>query len=163
MKINSSLAKYPSQFFGDLFIFNWYQARQHFENRDFAAERTINRSELHAHSPGPYDDQRLGNFLERQDFDVGENAVIRLKAWEHARLPTSRENYILRFNMARPSIIRNFDCMHPVQRRAGHLAISANRLHLLFLHQEYETLGVLGHDFRVAYLVCSMIQLELRY
>src|SRR5204863_3206432 len=70
MKINSSLAKYPSQFFGDLFIFNWYQARQHFENRDFAAERTINRSELHAHSPGPYDDQRLGNFLERQDFDV---------------------------------------------------------------------------------------------
>src|SRR2546428_7378862 len=123
MKINSSLAKYPSQFFGDLFIFNWYQARQHLENRDFASEGTINRSELHAHSPGPYDDERLGNFLERQDFDVGENAVIRLKTREHARLRTSRENYILRFNMARLTIICDFYRNYSILRRTSQLAI----------------------------------------
>src|SRR5437764_12519686 len=105
MKINSSLAKYPSQFFGDLCIFNWYQARQHLENRDFASERTINRSELHAHSPGPYDDERLGNFLERQDFDVGENAVIRLKTREHTRLRTGAENHSLRSAVRRLTII----------------------------------------------------------
>src|SRR5437763_14413641 len=111
MKINSSLAKYPSQFFGDLFIFNWYQARQHLENRDFASERTINRSELHAHSPGPYDDERLGNLLERQAFHVDQNAVIRLQTSEHARLRTSRDNYILRFHIARPSFFPHFHCM----------------------------------------------------
>src|SRR2546429_7858382 len=144
MKINSSLAKYPSQFYGVLFIFNCYQARQHLENRDFAAERTINRSELHAHSPGPYDDERLGNFLERQDFDVGENAVIRLKTREHARLRTSRENYILRFNMAPPFIIPNFLFMHPLQRRAGHLAIPANCLDPVFLHYELKTFCMLA-------------------
>src|SRR5207245_4284961 len=150
---NSSLAKYPSQFFGDLFIFNWYQALQHLENRDFASERTINRSELHAHSPGPYDDERLGNFLERQDFDVGENAVIRLKTREHARLRTSRENYILRFNLARPSIISNFYCMHPVQCRAAHLAIPSHDLDPVLL-----ALSLNNLSFCAVTLLCDMLR-----
>ena len=146
MKINSSLAKYPSQFFGDLFIFNWYQARQHFENRDFAAERTINRSELHAHSPGPYDDQRLGNFLERQDFDVGENAVIRLKTGQHARFRPGGENHTLRSDVRRLTIICDFYRNYSILRRTSELAIPANRLDLVLLHQELETFGMLADN-----------------
>ena len=44
-------------------------------------------------------------------------------------------------------------------RRAGQLAVSADGFYFILLHQEIETLGVLGHDLRLALLDGGPIQL----
>ena len=61
---DAALAVDARQFLGDFFVFDRNQAGQHFDQRDFRAERTEDRSELHAYRSRAYDHQRLGNFFQ---------------------------------------------------------------------------------------------------
>ena len=55
--------------------------------RDFRAEGTEDGRELHADRAGADDDQRLRNVLERQNFDVGQDAVAGAQGREACALP----------------------------------------------------------------------------
>ena len=96
VEVDAALAIDARQFLRDFFIFHRNQARQHFDDRDFAIERTIDRSELHAHRARSDDHQRLRNFFQAEDFDVGQNAVVGFKAGQHAGFGTGGENDVLR-------------------------------------------------------------------
>jgi hypothetical protein len=62
------LRKDASEFFGDFFVFDGNEARQHFDDRDFGVERAVDRGELDADGTGADDDQRLGNFFQAGGF-----------------------------------------------------------------------------------------------
>src|SRR5215472_17288362 len=60
---------------GDLFVFQWNNPRQHFENRDFAPEGSENRGELDAHGSGAHHNKRFRNRIELQDFAIRQNCA----------------------------------------------------------------------------------------
>ncbi len=64
VEVDAALAEDTREFFGYFFILHGNQPRQHFDDRDFAIERAINRSELHAHRSGADYHERLRNFFE---------------------------------------------------------------------------------------------------
>ncbi len=142
----------PRQLFGDFFIFNWNQPGQHFDESDFGAEGTEDGSEFDAHRSCANNHQRFGNLLERENLDVGQDAVARLETWQHTRFRTGTEDHVLRFDLRGFAVGGDLDGEHSVLRRAGQLAVTADGFDFVLLHQKIEALGVLGHDFRFAFL-----------
>ena len=159
MEVDAAFAIDARKFFRDFFVFHRHEAWQHFDDGDFAIERAIDRSELDSYSARAHDYQRLRNFFQAEDFDVGENAVVGFEARDHAGFRTGRENDVLRLEFRGLPVVRDLDRVHAILRGPGELAVAADGLDLILLHQEFETLGVLGHDFSFAILDGGPVQL----
>ena len=59
--------------FETLFVFDGHIPRQHFEDGHIRAERLIDAGELYAHRARADHDQRLGNLVQAEHFDVGQD------------------------------------------------------------------------------------------
>ena len=159
MEVDAALAVDPRQFLGDFFVFDRDQARQHFDEGDFRAEGTEDGSEFDAHRAGADNHQGLGNLLERENLDIGQDLVAGLEAGKHAGFRAGAEDYVFGFDLRTFAVGGDLDGQHTVLRRAGQLAVSPDGFDFVLLHQELETLGVLGHDLRLALLDGGPVQL----
>ena len=88
MEVDAALAIDARQLLGDFFVFDRDEPRQHFDDRHLAVKRTVDRGELHAHRAGADDHQRLRNLFQAQDFDVGQDAVVRPRGQGACALPS---------------------------------------------------------------------------
>ena len=160
--VDAAFLEEPCEFLGDLFVLDGNRARQVLENRDLRAEAAEDGAEFHAHGARADHDQRLGRLAHRQDFDVGEDAVVGLLAEERARFGASRENNILRLELPGFAVrsAGQFHRVHAVFCRAGRSAVTGNYRHLVLLHQELESLGVLGDDGALALLHRGPVELR---
>ena len=61
--------------------------------------------------------------------------------------------------MAGLAIVHHFDREQAILRGPRQLAVAFHRVDLIFLHQEFEAFGMLGHDFRLAILNRGPVQL----
>ncbi len=101
----------------------------------------------------------MGISFSDENLDVGQDLVAGFEAGKHASFRAGAEDYIFRFDLRSFAVGGDLDGQHTVLRRAGQLAVAADGFHLVLLHQEVETLGVLGHDLRLALLDGGPIQL----
>ena len=100
VEVDAALAIDARQLFRNFFVFHRHQARQHFDDRHFAIERPVDRSELNSHRARADNDQRLGKFFQAQNFDVCQDAVAGFEAGNHAGFRSGSENYVLRLDVA---------------------------------------------------------------
>ncbi len=126
-------------------------------------ERAVDRGELDAHRSGADDDERFRKFFQAEDFDVGENAVVGFEAGQHAGFGAGGQNDILRFELAGLAVVGDFDGEHAILRRAGEFAVAFHGLDFVFLHQEFEALGVFGDDLSFAILDRGPVELARVY
>ena len=159
VEVDAALAEDAGQFLRDFFVFHGNQPRQHFDDRDLAIERAIDRSELDSDRSCANNHKRLRNLFQAENFDVGEHAVAGFEAGKHAGFRASGENDVLRLEMAGLVVVHDFDGEHAILRGAGQLAVALHGLDFILLHQELEALGVLGHDLRLAILDRGPVQL----
>src|ERR1700722_1597608 len=159
VEVDAALAVDASEFFGDFFVFDGNQARQHFDDGHFAVKRAVDRGELHAYCSSADDDQGFWKVFQAEDFDVGENAVTGFETRKHAGFGAGGENYVFRFQVGGFVVVDDLDGEHAVLGGAGHFSVTLDRIHFIFLHQEFEAFGVLGDDFRFAVLDGSPVQL----
>ena len=82
-----------------------------------------------------------------------------LEAGQHASFGAGGEKDVLRLEMTCLAIVRHFDGEDPILRRASQLAVALDGLDLVLLHQEFEALGMLGDDLRLAFLNGGPVQL----
>src|SRR5580704_1182065 len=139
------------QLFGNLFVFDRHVARQHLEDGDLRAKRLVDAGELHAHGAGADHDQRFGNLLEAEDFDVGENLLVRRHPRQHARNRPGRQDDLFHLEGL---LLAAFDgnSVNAAARRAGQLAVAADDVDLVLAHQELQSLGMLVDDPLLALL-----------
>ena len=128
--VDAALAINPHQLLRNLFVFHRNVARQHFQNGHIRAERFVNAGELHAHRARANDDQRLGNIVQAQHLDVGQDAIIGLHSRQHARYRASRKNHVLRLDRFLLAAFQG-NGMDSVFRRAGQFAASADNVDLV--------------------------------
>ena len=91
--------------------------------------------------------KRFRKIFQAEDFDVGQNAVIRFETGQHSGFGAGGEDYVFRFNVGGFVVVDDFYGEHSVLRGAGELAVAFQGFDFVFLHQEFEALGVLGDDF----------------
>ena len=142
VEIDAAFAVDASEFFRDFFIFYRNEAREHFNDGDFAVERAINRCELYSDCTGSDDHQRFRDFFQAENFNIGQNAVADFEAGNHSGFRTGGENYVFRFELGGLAIIRDFDGVNAILGRAGELAVALDGLDFVLLHQKIKTLGV---------------------
>ncbi len=130
------------EFFRDFLVFHRHQARQHLENGHVGAELLEHGAELHAYRTGSDDRERFRHFLQVQDLDVSQQEIgIRLQPRQHARRRSRSEDDVLRVVSLRALFALDLNFSATLQRR-----VSLDDIHLVLLHQEFDALGVLGHD-----------------
>ena len=131
------------QFGGNFFIFERNDPGQSFEQGDFRAEGAEDRSELDADCTAADHDHRFGNFLQAQNFAVGENdIVIDFDAGQRTRLGTGGEQNVRGFQFGNFSVFFDGDFAW-----SGDLAPAGNRFHFVFLEQRADAAGVFLNDF----------------
>ncbi len=94
--VDAPLAEAPRELLAYVVIFVRHQPRQVFDNRDFRAKAVEDAAELHADSAGANHDQRLGNLVDPQNFDVGQNARIHRQSRQHLGIGARRQQHVLR-------------------------------------------------------------------
>ncbi len=145
--VDAALFEEARNLLGNFLVLDRNHARQKFENGHLCAEGAEERAEFHAHSARADDDERFRNLVHCEDFDVGQDAVVGFEPGEHFGLGASGENHVFRFYRADFSARRrDFNRVHAALRRAGQSANALDARDLVLLHQEIETLGVLGDD-----------------
>src|SRR4051812_22501816 len=147
------------QFLGNFLVFDGNKPRQHFDERDFRAEGTEDRGELDANGSSADYDQGLRDFLQRQDLNVGQDILASLEAGKHAGFRSTAENHVFRLYLTGFAVGGDVDGQHAILRGTRQLAIAAYGLYFVLLHQKLETLGMLGHDLRFAFLDGWPVQL----
>ena len=138
---DSLLLEHAGEFFGDLFVFNGNRARKHLEDLHFRAELAEHGCELDADSTRADHVQRLRNAFELQDFDVGEDRIVRFQAGKHPRFRTGRDQDVLRLHDVGTLAGNDLDPAAALQ-----CGRAADDLDLVLLHQEIDTLGMFGND-----------------
>src|ERR1035441_3641030 len=133
--VNAALTVHAHQFLGDFFIFHRHVARQHFENGHLRAERFVDAGELDSHSAGADYDQRLGDAVEAENFDVAEDAVVGLESGKHTRHRAGREDYGLGGDGGLPVLALDINGMDAVLGRARELAVALDHCDFVLLHQ----------------------------
>src|SRR5206468_2954641 len=122
-------------------------------------ERPIDGGEFDSDRAGPNDHQRFWNFLQAENFDIGENTVARFEPGDHPGFRTAGENYIFRFQVRCLTAVCDFHAEDAVLSSAGELAVSADGLDFVLLHQELETFGMLGNDLAFTLLNGGPVEL----
>src|SRR5215472_13551114 len=149
--VDSPLAEHPHEFLRDFLVFNGNIAWQHFQNRHLGAERLIDAGKLHAHRARPDHDERLGNGIETQDFDVGKDLRVRLQPRQHARHRAGSKDDVLGFDLF---LLAAFDRdgVNAILCRAGQFAASLHHVDLVLARQKRQPLRVLVDDSLLALL-----------
>src|SRR5664279_1836906 len=149
---DAALAVDAHQLLRDLFVLHRHVARQHFEDGHVCAKRLVDAGELDAHGAGADHDQRLRNAVEAENFDVAQDAVVRLEPGEHACYRAGRENHGLGSDGGLAAFALDLDGVNAVLGRAGQLAVALDHRDFVLLHQELQALGVLVDDALLALL-----------
>ena len=89
--IDAALAIHARQLLRNFFVFDGNIARQHLQDRHVRAKRLVDAGELHAHRARTDHDQRLGNVVQAQHFDVGQDLRVGLQPRQHARHRSRRQ------------------------------------------------------------------------
>ena len=143
---NAAFPEQPLQLFGDFFVFHRNDALQHFIDGNLGAETMETGSEFDAHGTRAEDRERLGDVRQIEDFNVGQDAPgVRLQAGEHAGFRAGGEHNIPGFDDLLAAGRGDFDLAGTRQA-----AVTLDDVHLVFLHQELDALGMLGDDFILA-------------
>ena len=143
---NTGLSEDALQFLRDLLVFDGNQPRQHFDNRDLGPEAVEDRRELHAHRARADDRHRFRNAGPFQDFDVCQNGCgVRLETGQHARFRTRGNDNVFGFECLRFAAFAHFHLAAALE-----CGKAVNGVDLVLLHQEFDALGVLAHNFALA-------------
>ena len=156
--VDPALAVHAGQFLGDVLVLDGHVARQHLEDGDVGAERLVNAGELDPDGPGADHDERLGNVVKAENFDVGEDAVVGREAGQDTCDGACRENDVLGADGGLAVLALDFDGVDAILGRAGELAVAGDHRDFVLLHQELQTLGVLVDDALLALLDGAPVQ-----
>ena len=126
------------------------------------AEAAEDGAELHAHGTGADDDERFGRLGQRENFDVGQDAVIGLLRPNSVRAkePVARMMFFALSWVCSPVAGFEIDGVDAVFRGSREPAESRDHRDLVLLHQEFEALGVLVHDVGFALLDRGPVELR---
>ena len=108
--VDAALAVHPHQFLGDFLVFDRNVAGQHFEDGDVGAEGLVDAGELDTYGARADDDERLGNVVEAENLDVGQDAVVGLESGQHAGDRASGEDQFLALTVDLPICLRLRRC-----------------------------------------------------
>src|SRR5689334_6447791 len=143
---NAALLEVALQILRDVLVFHRHNARQHLKHTDVRTEAVEAGCELDTYGARAQDRQRFRDVVQIQNFDIGEDALgIRLQSGEHARLRAGSQHDVLEFDDLRARVGGDFQLSG-----ARQTAVALDHVHLVFLHQELDALGVLGDDLVLA-------------
>src|SRR6185437_1567538 len=146
LKANAFLTKSLAQLGRNFLVFQRYKSRQHFKDRHIASKALINRSEFDSHRARSHYDQRFRYCGHVEHAAIVHNHfVVDFNAGQRPRIRAGREHNVRRFNFGLLAIL--FDGNAPGSDNASP---ALHRLHLIFLEQKFDTLGVLVNDLRLA-------------
>src|SRR5262249_50975687 len=154
------LLETAQQFFRNFFVLHRHQPRQHFYQRHFGAERTVNRRKLHAHGAAADDDHGLGDRIEAQHFNVGQDTVVGFEAGQHAGERPRGQDDVFGLDLGFfAAFAFDFHREHAAFGRASQPPKTGNAVHFVLTHQKIQALGMLGHDLVLALLHHFPVQL----
>src|ERR1035441_10041519 len=155
--VDAALAIYAHQLLRHFFVFDRYVTRQHLQNSHVRSEGFVDAGELDAHCARADHDQRLGNLVQAQHLDIGQDLHVRLQAGQHAGRRTGAKYDVLGLDRLQFAAFHR-NRVDAVLRRAGQFAICADHVHLVLLHQEHQALGMFVHDALLALLDRAPVQ-----
>src|SRR6516162_4763178 len=144
--MDAALLKGLVELGGDFLVLDRYDAGQGLKNRDLGAEGVEDGGKLNANRPGADDDECFRDFRQVEDGAVGENLlVVRLDSGESLGFRTAHEKNATGFDGG--CLAGLFDAH---LARAVVLAPALNPFDLVFLEEEFDSLGMLGDDLALA-------------
>src|SRR5579883_2776022 len=156
---NSGLPEVPVQFFGDLFVLDGNDARQHFDHSDFGAEAIENGRELDADRARADDQHAFRNRGQIENLDISQNGFrVGLQAGKHAGFRTGGDDDVLSF--VRLGVVPGLhvDAQKPIGTPRLERPVALDPIDLVFLKQELDALGMLGDDLVLAVLYAGEIE-----
>src|SRR5664280_553475 len=159
--VDAALAIHAHQLLRHLFVFDRYVTRQHLQDSHVRSEGFVDAGKFDAHRARADHDQRLGNLVQTQHLDIGQDLHVRLQAGQHAGRRTGAKYDVLGLDRLQFAAFQR-DRVDAVLSGPRQFAPSADHIHLVLLHQELQALGMFVHDALFALLDRAPVQRNAR-